>query len=480
MLDHLGRDLDSAAIIALGDDGLRTWSRRDFGRMTAGAVELLTSVGGQPGAVVPALLSTRPASVALLLAGALADHPLAPLAPRMTFHELHACLTGIPGEVLLCEPAWVDLAGQLGEATGKRVVVIDEPPVSDHALPPRRNPSATAFVMHTSGTTGLPKQVVVRERPLGRRGDVNGLLLDLHPNDRLVTAALFHHVGALGNIAVALANGAALVMMPTFSVEAWRALEPVAPTHAVLVPSVIEMLLDAKALSLPSLTVIGYGGSPIHPDTMRTIQEVIPGAAFVNLFGQTEGSPVSVLDAADHRRAAAGEVELLSSVGRAAPETEIRIHEPDADGIGEVWARGGHSFVVDENGWQHTGDLGRLEGEYLYLVGRRGDKIIRGGENVFPLEVEQVLESHASVREAVVVGVPDRRLGETITAYVVPASGATIDPEELRAYAREQLAGFKVPTTWEVIEAMPRNPSGKVIRRELAERAAEEAAARTS
>ncbi|MFI5427209.1 class I adenylate-forming enzyme family protein [Aeromicrobium sp. UC242_57] len=320
-------------------------------------------------------------------------------------------------------------------------------------------------MMHTSGTTGLPKQVAVAERPLGRRGDVNGLLLDLHPGDRLVTAALFHHVGALGNIAVALANGATVVMFPSFSVDAWRSLEAVDPTHAVLVPSVIEILLDAGALSLPSLRVIGYGGSPIHPHTMRNVQDVLPSVDFVNLFGQTEGSPVSVLDPEDHRRAANGEERLLSSVGRAAPETEIYLHEPDDDGVGEVWARGGHSFVVDEDGWQHTGDLGRFEGEYLFLVGRRGDKIIRGGENVFPLEVEQVLETHPAVREAAVVGVPDQRLGETIKAYLVATAGEEISFEELRTYARRQLAGFKVPTDWELVEAMPRNPSGKILRR---------------
>jgi acyl-CoA synthetase (AMP-forming)/AMP-acid ligase II len=125
--------------------------------------------------------------------------------------------------------------------------------------------------------------------------------------------------------------------------------------------------------------------------------------------------------------------------------------------------------VVDDDGWQHTGDMGHLVEDYLYLVGRRGDKIIRGGENVFPLEVEQVLESHPEVAEAAVVGIPDLRLGETIAGFVVPAHpDAPPDTGELRSYCRDRLAGFKVPVTWTFTEALPRNPNGKLVRRELA------------
>jgi len=203
----------------------------------------------------------------------------------------------------------------------------------------------------------------------------------------------------------------------------------------------------------------------------------MPGVDFVNLFGQTEGSPVSVLTPADHRWALAGQRELLRSVGRASPGAELRINEPDELGVGEVWMRAPHSFVVDDEGWQHTGDLGRLDGEgYLYLAGRRGDKIIRGGENVYPLEVEQTLEQHPGVRSACVVGVPDRRLGETVMAYLIAATDEHPDPEELRRFARERLAGFKVPVAWEYVMDFPRNVNGKVLRPVLAARAAEQLA----
>jgi len=283
----------------------------------------------------------------------------------------------------------------------------------------------------------------------------------------VVTTSLFHHVGGLGNLAVALGNGAAAVLFPRFSVAAWRMLESVAPTHAVTIPSVFEMLLAEDALHSGTIRRLAYGGAPIHPQTMRRVQEVLPDVEFVNLFGQTEGSPVATLDPAGHRAAVSGQEHLLESVGRPAPGTELRIADPDEEGVGEVWARAPHSFLVDDEGWQHTGDLGHITDGYLYLVGRRGDKIIRGGENVYPLEVEQVLALHPAVRDVVVIGVPDQRLGETIKAFVVPA-GAAPDPDTLRAFTRERLAGFKVPVEWEFLDEMPRNANGKILRRQLA------------
>jgi acyl-CoA synthetase (AMP-forming)/AMP-acid ligase II len=468
VLDHLGADVDNPAVISVTPDHVETWTRADLASMTAGASDLLDHHGVAEGELVPALLSNRPMSVAILLAGALSNRPLVPLAPRLTHRELLACVERLPGGVLVTEPEWLDMATDLAAATGKQVCVLAEPVFGSAALTARSDPDGVAFVMHTSGTTGLPKQVLVREAPLARRAEVNGELLQLDSDSRFVTAALFHHVAAIGNVAVALANGAALMMFPAFSVEAWRALEAAAPTHTVLVVSVIEALLRADALALPSMRVIGYGASPIHPDTLRRVLGVMPNVDFVNLFGQTEGSPLTVLSPEDHRVAVAGREELLKSVGRAAPGVELQINDPGPDGVGEIWARCGHSFVVDDDGWQRTGDMARLVDGYVYLAGRRGDKIIRGGENVFPLEVEQVLETHPEVAEAAVVGVPDARLGETVAGFVVAAHPDTPpDTEELRAYCRERLAGFKVPVQWTFVDALPRTPNGKLLRREL-------------
>ena len=467
VLGHLTEALDQPALVEATPDGIKVWSRSEFRRMISGAYELL-STSAASGSAVPALFTTRPASVAMLVAGAISGRPLAPLAPRMTPVELIACVGDIPGDILLAEASSADLAHEVAMATGKRVVCVDADIAGEADLKPNDDPDATALVMHTSGTTGRPKRVAVREFALGRRADVNGYLLGIRPYDRVVTTSLFHHVGGLGNIAVALGNGAAVVLFPAFSVEAWRQVDAAAPTQCVTIPSVFESLLAADALQSSTLRVLGYGASPIHPDTMRRIQEVMPQADFVNLFGQTEGSPVTTMSAAEHRAAINGREHLLKSVGRAAPGVELKIHEPDEDGAGEIWARCPHSFLVDAEGWQHTGDVGYIDDEgFLYLVGRRGDKIIRGGENVYPLEVEQVLATHPDIQDVVVIGVPERRLGETIKAFIVPTPGAAPDAEELRRYARERLAGFKVPVMWQFLDAMPRNANGKIMRRKL-------------
>jgi acyl-CoA synthetase (AMP-forming)/AMP-acid ligase II len=229
----------------------------------------------------------------------------------------------------------------------------------------------------------------------------------------------------------------------------------------------LEMLLDAGALALPVLRTLQYGAAPIHPDTLRRTLGAVPDVDLVNLFGQTEGSPITCLSPDDHRMIAAeGRDDLLGSVGRAAPGVDIHIESPGPDGVGEVLARAAHFFAPDDDGWMHTGDLGRVDHEgYLFLSGRRGDKIIRGGENIYPVEVEQVLETHPAVREAGVVGIPDRRWGEVVMAVIVPAG--PIDIDELRAFARERLAGFKVPTEWQTADVLPRNASGKLLRRHL-------------
>ncbi|MFE2985760.1 class I adenylate-forming enzyme family protein [Streptomyces sp. NPDC059262] len=475
VLHHLEEDPQAASLVCNTATGTITWSRAELARGAAGAADLLDRAGARPGESVAALLSARPASAAFLLAGALTERPLVALGPRMTQRELLGCLERLNGSVLVAERESRDAAAALAEATGRTLVHAEDLLPSDGALTACDDPDGIAFSMLTSGTTGLPKHVPAREAALAHRSEVNGAVMELRPGDRFVSAALFHHVAGLGNLAVSMARGATLVMLPSFSVDAWRDLEKVSPTHAITVPSVIETLLDADALRLPSLRVLAYGGSPMHPETVRRVRDALPGVGLVQLFGQTEGSPLTALRTLDHEAAAAGREKLLGSVGRAAPGVELRIHAPGTDGIGEVWARSSHSFVVDADGWQHTGDLGRLDDGYLYLSGRQGDKIICGGENVFPLEVEQVLLSHPQIREAAVVGVPDRRLGETVKALLVATDPVSPpDPTALHRHARERLAGFKVPTAWEFTDRLPRNASGKVQRGELTRTAVDE------
>ena len=326
-----------------------------------------------------------------------------------------------------------------------------------------------AAILHTSGTTGLPKGVPYRQDRLAARTRLNAELVMLGPDSTYASASPFHHIAGIGMLFVALGAGAALLSMPKFDLESWRLLPARGTTHVLIVPTMIEMLLDAGEFDIPGLQVLQYGASSIHPDTLARALRAMPQVRFVNLFGQTEGSPITCLTPDDHAAAAAGRPELLGSVGRAAPGVDVRIDRPGADGVGEVIASAEHLFLRDSDGWLRTGDLGRLDDDgYLYLSGRRGDKIIRGGENVYPLEVERVLARCPAVRDVAVFAAPDRTWGEVVAAAVVPGDGAgALDFDALRAFARQQLAGYKVPTVWHQVAELPRNSSGKVLRRVL-------------
>jgi acyl-CoA synthetase (AMP-forming)/AMP-acid ligase II len=377
---------------------------------------------------------------------------------------------GLGSDILLTEAEFLPLAEDVARDTGVRVEVTRRPERACQALGLSPDPAAVAFVLHTSGTTGAPKAVPYRQDQLAHRTRVNIQLCSLGPGAVYATASPFHHIAGFGNYAVALASGATLAPVPRFTVEAWKALAEAHVTHALTVPTVLEMLLDADALALPDLQTLQYGAAPIHPDTLRRTFAAVPGVGLVNIFGQTEGSPITCLTPADHRRIAVEcRDDLLESVGRAAPGVSLQVERPDALGVGEVLAMADHLFVVGDDGWLHTGDLGRLDAEgYLFLVGRRGDKIIRGGENIYPIEVEQVLERHPAVQEAAVVGIANRKWGEIVRAVVVPSDPSNPPSDnELRAYVRRSLAGFKVPTEWEFVAALPRSATGKLLRRQL-------------
>ncbi len=446
-----------------------TWSGIELGARAAGAADWLDQIGVPATGPVPALVTTRADSFALTIGALGSGRHLAPLGPRLTERELLACLAGLAAPVLVAEADVADHARAVGRAAGMRVEIVPAFVASSRPLDLDHGVDDIAAIIHTSGTSGLPKPVAYRQHRMALRTRVNAGLIMLGPGSLYASASPFHHIAGLGLLFVALGAGAALVPLPRFTVDAFTEIVELGVTHAVLVPTMVEVLLDEGRLVPGRLRLLHYGASPISPATLRRMLDALPGVALAQIYGQTEGSPIACLTAADHELAASGRDDLLGSAGRAAPGVEVVIADPDARGVGEVWARADHLFQPDADGWLRTGDLGRLDSDgYLFLNGRKGDMIIRGGENVYPAEVEGVIGAHPGVAEVAVVGAPDARLGQRVLAYVVAADrAAPPDPEALRVHARQGLAGFKVPAEWVFIDALPRNAAGKVLRREL-------------
>lgn len=449
-----------------------TWSGSDLLAHAGGAADWMDRVAIPTGASVPALMTTSLAAGALLLGGAGSGRPLAPVGPRLTPTELARCLAQHDAPVVVAEPQFADNARAATATTGQRVEVAPTLTPSARRLELDPPGDALALIMHTSGTSGVPKLVPVRQDRLAARVRNSVPLTGVDAESVYATMSPFQHIAGVGNVLITLAVGATLVGVSRFSAETWVGLSAYGVTHALLVPTMIEMLLEAEVLGLPTLQMLQYGASPIHPDTLNRLASALPDVRLVQVYGATEGSPLTCLTAEDHRVAAAGRRELLSSTGRPAPQTELMVSEPDPQGIGEVWCRAPHVHCPAEDGWLHTGDLGRIDAEgYLYLAGRKGDRIIRGGENVDPVEVEQVLVQHPGVLEAAVVGAPDARLGELVTAFVLPSDpSAPPDPDELRRFARESLAGFKVPERWVAVSELPKSETGETLRRALRSR----------
>ena len=347
------------------------------------------------------------------------------------------------------------------------------------------------YQMYTSGTTGHPKGAVLTHRAVTANVVQIGHTLQLEPAERSLVVAPLYHAGAVPTTFTCVSRGGCLYIQGDFDPsEVVRALSEERISYAVLVPSMIQACLvgveDAAERSYDSLRLIYYGASPIAEQTLRSAMEVLQ-CGFVQSYGMTEATQtLTFLSPADHQRGLDEQPVLLLSAGRPAMETEVRIvDENDAPlptgVLGEIVARGpqlmrGYWNLPEESaqalrgGWLHTGDIGYIDEDgYLYVQDRVKDMIVSGGENVYPRVVEDVLFQHQAIADAAVIGVPDERWGETVKAVVVLRAGATTTEEEIIGFCWRKLGSFELPRSVDFVDALPRNPSGKVLKRDLRE-----------
>lgn len=355
------------------------------------------------------------------------------------------------------------------------------------------------ILMYTSGTTGRPKGV-----PLRHSGFVSYILGNVEPANpdiaetNLLTVPLYHVAGVQAMLA-AVYGGRTLVLMRQFETEGWmQTVQEQKVTRAMLVPTMLKWVIDHpdfEDYDLSSLNVITYGAAPMPLEVIKTAIMKLPWVRFINAFGQTEtASTITVLGPEDHvLDGSPDEIErklqrLTCSIGKPLPDIEIKIVDPDGNSlphhqVGEIMARGSRIMsgywddavktksVLTNDGWLHTGDKGWSdENGYIYLSGRGDDLIIRGGENISPGEIENVLFSFPKIEDAACIGVPNPEWGQEPIAIVVLKKGMTASTEEIMDFCKDKLAGFKRPKSIVFVDRLPRSHLGKLSKKELHEK----------
>jgi len=410
-----------------------------------------------------------------LFGAALAGVPFVPLNYRLGEQQLNGLRARHPGALVLV-PDDLEALLEPGPAEGQQVLPPPCPPADR---------DAPAVLIYTSGTTAEPKAAVLRHRHL-LAYVLNTLeFASAEPGDAALVAVPPYHIAGLTNLLTNLYTGRRVVYLGAFDAAQWLAVvrrERI--THAMLVPTMLARIVaevPSGDAATPSLRSLAYGGARTPRAVLEQALRVFPETGFVNAYGLTEtASSIAVLGPDDHRVAVAASDpairERLGSVGRALPGIEFQIRDAEGRALaagetGLVFVRGeqisgeyGTRSVLDPDGWFATRDRGRLDADgYLFIDGRADDTIIRGGENIAPEEIEDVLLTHPGIVEAVVVGVPDPEWGQRLVAVVVGDG----DPADIQRWVKDRLRSSKTPETIVFRPELPKTETGKILRRVL-------------
>ena len=409
-----------------------------------------------------------------LFGAAVAGVPFIPLNYRLSEQQTAAIIDRHPGALVLRPAELEDLLQPTGvpEVESEQQAERDEDPV--------------AVVLYTSGTTAEPKAATLRHRHLLAYVLNTQEFMSAEAGDASLVAVPPYHVAGLMNVLTNLYSGRRVVYLAAFSARDWLAtVRRERVTHALVVPTmlarVVSEIPDGDEADVPTLRSLAYGGARTPRVVVERALRIFPNTGFVNAYGLTEtSSSIAVLGPEDHRSALAAEDgagrDRLGSVGRILPGIEIEIRTEDGEPVapgetGLVFVRGGQiageyggRSVLDVEGWFATRDRGRLDAEgYLFIEGRADDTIIRGGENIAPAEIEDVLLAHPGVVEAAVLGLPDPEWGQRLVAVLV----GTGDPAEIRQWVKDRLRSAKTPDLVVFRAALPRTDTGKLLRRTL-------------
>ncbi|OBJ06743.1 class I adenylate-forming enzyme family protein [Mycobacterium colombiense] len=478
-------DAERTAVVS-GDLRLTTQQLSDLADggagVIAGSKAKHVAYVGTGGAMLPVLI----------FAAARAGVAFTPINYRLSADGIQALIERLPEPLVIVDSRYRDAVGDVSD----RVMVSDDFLAAARTAEPAAefpDPDSVAIVLFTSGTTSQPKAVELSHNNLtsyvtgtvefGAASDTDAALICVPP----------YHIAGVSAALSNLYAGRKMVYLPNFDAQEWvRLINTENVTTATVVPTMLDRIItvlengDGAAIELPSLRNLAYGGSKVGLPLVRRALELLPNVGFVNAYGLTEtSSTIAVLTPDDHRAAQAAATtdvaRRLGSVGQAVAGIELQIRDEAGNVLppgetGELFVRGeqvsgrytGIGSVLDENGWFPTKDIAMLDDEgYLFIGGRSDDTIIRGGENIAPAELEEVLVEHPHVRDVAVVGVEDPQWGQAIVAVVVPAAGVDPDPEELREFVRKSLRGSRTPDEVVFRDELPTTATGKVLRREI-------------
>jgi acyl-CoA synthetase (AMP-forming)/AMP-acid ligase II len=457
------------------------------------------AAGLVPGDRIAVLDLNHPSCLELTLACAQAGTANAVVNFRLASPEIVYVINDAKARLLFVGPEFAGTVEKIREQlpTVERVIRIGgaedeyEPWLAAHEPDARVHPAAAAdcfLQLYTSGTTGFPKGAMLTHRGMLAHSLNNAAYQDLSPDSRVQVAMPLFHVGGTSYSLLAVSAGGRIVMMrmpdPAAALEM---LEAEKITHTFYVPALMAMMNQVPGAAdrdYSALKALLYGASPMPLPVLRASLKLFPGVMH-QVYGMTEqGGVVSRLGTADHADPAVA--HRLVSAGKPIRGVEIAIREPGTGRpvptgeSGEIWVRSEQimsgywgkpeatAAAITPDGWLRSGDGGHMDADgYVYVTDRIKDMIISGGENIYTAEIERVLAEHPSICDVAVIGVPDERWGEVPKAVVVAAPGAHVDTEQVLAYCREHLASFKCPKSIDVVAALPRNPTGKILKKDL-------------
>ena len=344
-----------------------------------------------------------------------------------------------------------------------------------------RSADDTAVILYTSGTTGKPKGAELTHANLRKNADVASRLAECtHEDVTLGALPLFHSFGQTCTMNAGVSVGSSVTMIPRFDPD--KALEIIERDEVTIfqgVPTMYNAMLHADSAddrNVSSLRLCMSGGSAMPGELMRAFEEKF-GCKILEGYGLSETSPVASFNHPDRERKA-------GSIGTPIEGVEMKVvdddgNEVDQGEVGEIvikghnimkgyWNRDDATEESIKDGWFHSGDMGKVDDDgYFFIVDRKKELIIRGGYNVYPREVEEVLYEHPAIQEAAVVGMPDEAMGEEVGAAVVLKKGESLDEDELKAYVKEQVANYKYPRKIWFLDELPKGPTGKILKREI-------------